>query len=457
VPKKIPEEEFEQIESILRGFSNPVSINEIRDQLSQIPFRTLQRRLAWLVNEKRIEIAGERKNRRYRISAVSHSRKENLEKTQIPISDEGREILALVIRPINTRTPIGYQNSFLEEYEPNSSAYLSDEVRNQLRNMGHIGSSELPAGTYIRQLLDRLLIDISWNSSRLEGNTYSLLETERLIQMGAHAEGKEAKETQMILNHKSAIEMLAERAEEIGFNRYTVCNLHALLSDTLLSDPGACGRIRSRPVAISGTVFYPLEIPQAIEHNFQMILDKAGTINDPFEQALFIMVHIPYLQPFEDVNKRVSRLAANIPLIKANLCPLSFVDVPQPDYINAVIGVYELNRVEYLRDVFVWAYHRSCARYSAIQQSLGQPDPVRVMYRMNIKYAVSHIIKNTIKKSIAPKWIADYVDLEIPEPDRAKVFEIIETELSCLHEGSIARYGIKPAEYLHWRSLWKQV
>lgn len=455
MPKKIPKEEFEQIESIVRGFSSPVSINEIQGQLGQIPFRTLQRRLSWLVEHKRIEITGERKNRRYGISAVSTSRKENLENTQIPISDEGREILALVTRPINTRTPIGYQSSFLEEYEPNSSAYLSDEIRNQLRSMGEAGTSELPAGTYMRQLLDRLLIDISWNSSRLEGNTYSLLETERLIQMGAHAEGKEAKETQMILNHKSAIEMLAERAEEIGFNKYTVCNLHALLSDTLLSDPGACGRIRSRPVAISGTVFYPLEIPQAIEQYFQMIFDKAENINDPFEQALFIMVHIPYLQPFEDVNKRVSRLTANIPLIKANLCPLSFVDVPQPDYINAIIGVYELNRVEYLRDVFVWAYQRSCARYSAIQQSLGQPDPVRVKYRMNIKYAVSQIIKHNIKKNVAPKWIADYVGLEIPEPDRAKVFEVVETELSCLHEGSIARYGIKLAEYMHWKNFWK--
>jgi len=211
VPKKIPKEEFEQIESILQRFSKPVSINEIQDQLGQIPFRTLQRRLAWLVEHKRIESMGERKNRRYRLSPTSTSRKKNLEDTQIPISNEGREVLTLVTRPLNTRMPRGYQNSFLEEYEPNSSAYLSDEIRNQLRNMGQIGSSELPAGTYMRQLLDRLLIDISWNSSRLEGNTYSLLETERLIQMGVHAEGKEAKETQMILNHKSAIEMLAER------------------------------------------------------------------------------------------------------------------------------------------------------------------------------------------------------------------------------------------------------
>lgn len=84
-------------------------------------------------------------------------------------------------------------------------------------------------------------------------------------------------------------------------------------------------------------------------------------------QAFFLMVHLPYLQPFEDVNKRTSRLAANIPLIHHNLCPLSFIDVPQSAYVDAMIGVYELNRIELLRDVFVWAYERSCQQYVAVQ------------------------------------------------------------------------------------------
>ncbi len=96
------------------------------------------------------------------------------------------------------------------------------------------------------------------------------------------------------------------------------------------------------------------------------------------------MVHLPNLQPFEDVNKRVSRLAANIPLIFQNLCPLSFVDVPDRAYIDGILVVYQLNRIELLRDVFVWAYQRSCARYSAIRKSLGDPDPFRLKYRTQI-------------------------------------------------------------------------
>ena len=93
------------------------------------------------------------------------------------------------------------------------------------------------------------------------------------------------------------------------------------------------------------------------------------------------MVQIPYFQRFDDVNKRVSRLSANIPLIKANLSPLSFEDVPLHLYTEGVLGVYELNRIELLRDVFVRACRRSVARYVAVRQSLGEPDPFRMRHR----------------------------------------------------------------------------
>lgn len=128
----------------------------------------------------------------------------------------------------------------------------------------------------------------------------------------------------MILNHKAAIELLLDDTVDIGFNRYTICNLHALLSDHLLADQGAGGRLRSKPVGVTGTLFHPLGVPQMIEECFDVLLGKAASIADPFEQAFFVMVQLPYLQPFVDVNKRVSRLAANIPLIRMNICPLSF-------------------------------------------------------------------------------------------------------------------------------------
>ncbi len=104
------------------------------------------------------------------------------------------------------------------------------------------------------------------------------------------------------------------------------------------------------------------------------------------------MVYLPYLQPFDDVNKGVSRLAANIPFLLTNLCPLSFTDVPQDLYRQVVLGVYKLRRVDLLRDVFLWAYRRSTKRYTVIQQSLGEPDPFRLKYQERIREFGANVI-----------------------------------------------------------------
>jgi len=100
------------------------------------------------------------------------------------------------------------------------------------------------------------------------------------------------------------------------------------------------------------------------------------------------MVHLPYLQPFDDVNKRVSRLAANIPFIKANLSPLSFTSVPRSTYTDAILGVYELNGIDLLKDVYIWAYERSAERYAAVRQSLGDPDPFKQLHRAALRQLV---------------------------------------------------------------------
>jgi hypothetical protein len=253
----------------------------------------------------------------------------------------------------------------------------------------------------------------------------------------------------MILNHKAAIEMLVEQAQEIGFNRYTLQNLHALLSDNLLPDAGAGGRLRRIEVAISGSVYLPLAIPQAISGHFDTLLAKASAINDPFEQAFFTMVQLPYLQPFEDVNKRTSRLAANIPLIRHNLAPLSFVDVPEALYVEGTLGVYELNRVELLRDVFAWAYERSCQRYTILRDSLPTPEPLRLKHRELLQVLVADIIRDGLRRNDVEgirKRVATMVDPE----DINDVLALTVNELGQLHEGNIARYRVRPSEFREW-------
>jgi hypothetical protein len=209
--------------------------------------------------------------------------------------------------------------------------------------------------------------------------------------------------------------------------------------------------LRDRAVGISGTVFHPLEVPQQIEESFQIILSKASAIEDPFEAAFFVMVQLPYLQAFEDVNKRVSRLAANIPLIRHNLCPLSFVDVEAENYLHGLIGIYELKRVEYLRDLFVWAYTRSVHRYAAVRQSLGDPDPFRLKYRSQIGGCVREIVQRVLTRDAAIDWIQNAAAQEIPAIDQLHFIDTIEVELQSLHVGNIARYRLRPGEFTQWR------
>lgn len=455
MPLQIPEEELQAILDAVAAMRGGAAVGDLMasDRL-HFKRRTLQRRLDLLCEQGRLVPQGDGRGRRYSLPEAPNVPQPTPRAATTDLDWLGKEALeirSLVTQPAAKRRPVGYDAAFLKSYEPNTTFYLSAAIRQKLAELGQVGITDLPAGTYLRQILDRLLIDLAWNSSRLEGNTYSLLETQRLLELGESADGKATQEAQMILNHKAAIEMLADPTEEIGFNRYTICNLHALLSDNLLADPAACGRLRDRPVGISGTVFHPLEVPQQIEENFHLILQKAAAIEDPFEAAFFVMVQLPYLQAFEDVNKRVSRLAANIPMIRANFCPLSFVDVEADDYINALIGVYELQRIEYLRDVFVWAYTRSAQRYNAVRQSLGDPDAFRLKYRSQIGNAVREVVQGGLTAAKASAWIRQHAETQIPAKDRAKFIETVETELLSLHEGNIARYRLRPGEFSNWR------
>jgi Fic family protein len=460
--RQTPQNELDAVLAAVTAFPQGASLEEIGTALkNRLPRRTLQRRLARLVEDQRLSVSGAGRGSRYRavIEAKLDADLGELAaqfqiETYVPVSPEGAAIKQAVRRPIQKRQPVGYNREFLDSYRPNTTFYLPENTRDRLFEMGDSQGRAHPAGTYIKQIFNRLLIDLSWNSSRLEGNTYSLLETERLLELGENAEGKDAREAQMILNHKAAIELLTEQAGEIGFNRYTIFNLHAVLADNLLTDPQAGGRLRIRSVGIGGTVFQPLDVRQLIDECFQQVLDTATVIRDPFEQAFFVMVHLPYLQPFEDVNKRVSRLAANIPLIRGNLCPLSFVDVPERAYVEGMLGVYELNRVDLLRDVFVWAYERSCARYSAVRQSLGEPDPFRLHYRTLILETVADIVRAKMNRTETVARIKRLAAERVPEQDRKRFIEVVETEIMSLHEGNIARYRLRPSEYGAWREVW---
>lgn len=372
----------------------------------------------------------------------------------IDLSPESRNLWKYVSQGMNERVPVGYNQDFLRSYKPNETHYLTADQREKLLIVGQVEAIERPAGTYARNILDRLLIDLSWNSSRLEGNTYSLLETKRLIELGEAATGKDASEAQMILNHKAAIEYIVESAQDERITSHEICSIHALLSENLLGDPAASGRVRTVMVGIGGTTYVPLENPQVLRECFDLFLEKVNRIADPFEQSLFSIVHLSYLQAFEDVNKRTARLVANIPLIKENLKPLSFTEVDQAAYVSALLGVYETSDISLIRDLYIWAYNRSSRRYTAIQQAMGEPNLLKLRYRARIQEIVRSIILEKVAGAQVVQKIHDLIEAnDIPEADRAALFNLIETEVISLHEGNVARFKVLPSEFHAWEAL----
>ena len=263
MPKRIPEQELDAILAVVAGHREGARVRAIREGLPyELPPRMLQRRLALLIEQKRLIAEGQRKGRRYRVPVTITDKStlvvgsmiiEASGDIYVPVSPEAEPIKKAIRAPIQKRQPVGYQRTFLDDYRPNVTYYLSAEMRQRLLDMGCSPDGKRPAGTYARTIYNRLLIDLSWNSSRLEGNTYSLLETERLLELGEAAEGKDVLEAQ------------------------------------------ASGRLRCIPVGIGGTVYHPLEVPQLIEKCFEKILNTAAAITDPFEQAFFALVHLAYL------------------------------------------------------------------------------------------------------------------------------------------------------------------
>jgi Fic family protein len=458
--RKTPPEAFAAIEAAVRKHPKGASMDDIAKALPDQQRRALQDRVRRLVEAGRLVKSGDRRWTRYSAARAPAPEKkaEPAPPSQraflVPLSKESAAVERHVRQPLGRRKPVGYDRSFLDAYRPNKKFYLPLDARRRLMSQGRSATPNQPAGTYARVILSRLLIDLAWNSSRLEGNTYSLLDTHRLIELGQAAEGKDAKDALMILNHKMAIEFLVDSAEEIAFDPPTILNLHAILADGLLADPTAPGRLRRIEVAISGTTYHPLDLPAVIEERFAEVLRKANAIKDPFEQAFFAMVHLPYLQPFDDVNKRVSRLAANIPLIKGNLSPISFTDVPDDAYVHGIIGVYELNQVELLRDVFLWAYERSADRYAAQQQTLAQPDAFRLKHRAALQELVGEIIRSRIARARVSAHIARWTDERIAQRERARFRDMAEAEIIGIGEGNFARYRVRPSEYYAWRQAW---
>ena len=387
---------------------------------------TVWRALKRLVEEGRLEVSGKARATGYTLAGAAVVR-------------------AHLQTPYNRRRPAFYNKAFVDRYVPGKSFYLGEADRQCLHDAGRPMPPPLPAGTYARRILERLLVDLSWASSRMEGNTYNILETERLIRFGEEASGKNRKEAVMILNHKEAIQYVVEHLAGITISRPDVFSIHALLADGLLADPAMAGRLRRMAVGISYSSYRPLEDRFAIEEEFDILIGKAAAITDPFEQSFFLLAHIPYLQAFDDINKRTSRIASNIALLKADLAPMSFLTMDDAAYINGLIGIYELNNVSLLREVYIDAYLASAENYRILRAELDSPDKAALAYRDFVRKAVRRCVlewKGFRRDDVR----AMASEAGVPQADREQVVDYIGKELGGLHEGNVIRYRLRPED-----------
>lgn len=342
--------------------------------------------------------------------------------------------------PLGARDPVTYQRDFIDSYVPNTTWLMPQSLADELYRTGRMRDQQ-PAGTYARKVLEQLLIDLSWSSSKLEGNRYTLLDTEELFKSGQPATDFDGI---MLLNHKAAIEFLVDSVPTLGLNTGLLQNMHAVLMRDLLPDPRSLGAIRTKLVNISGTAYVPTQVPQVLREIFELIVSKAQHIKNPVEAAFFLWVNLAYLQPFEDGNKRVSRLAANIPLMLYNQAPLSFLDVDRQEYALAMMGVYEFCDVSMAADLFAWTYRRSQAKYRVILEAMGAPDPFRLAHREVLNAAILLIVRE--RKSTPDALQA----LALPEADADRFGKMLEAELEALEDYNSARYRLRPGETADW-------
>jgi len=411
----------------------------------------VKRMLSKLVDEGRIEVAGKARSTRYRRLAMGAPVSAAPPATRPPaLAAASRAVptwraASLALRqqltlPLAARAPVTYRREFVDGYKPNETFLLPRGLAEELAELGRL-PGQLPAGTYVRKVLEQLLIDLSWSSSHLEGNRYTLLDTEELFKSGAAATDSDAV---MLLNHKAAIEFLVDAVPTQGLSTGLVRNLHAVLMQDLLAEVGSLGTIREKLVNISGTTYVPTQVPALLQEMFERIVSTAQRIKNPVEAAFFLWVNLAYLQPFEDGNKRMSRLAANVPLMLYNQAPLSFLDVDREDYALAMMGVYESCDVSMAADLFDWTYRRSQAKYKVVLESMGSPDPFRVKYREALNEAVGLVVRS--RRPVAQALAG----LALPAEDAPKFQQLLAQELAALAAFNCARYRLGIRETQAW-------
>lgn len=274
---------------------------------------------------------------------------------------------------------------------------------------------------------------------------------------GEEAQGKTIEETIMILNHKNAVNYIFENIDSIDISPKTVYDIHSLLSMDLIHR-SYVGTIRKGIVGIAGSSYHPLDNQFQLTEEFKHTLRVANEISNPFEQSLFLLTHLSYLQPFWDVNKRTSRIIANIPLLKNTLFPLSFMAIHKKRYIQGLLVFYELNRIDLLKQEYMESYLKSIDRYKNRANVVKKTDRAVLMFRKSISNGVAtfvrdcqhvsieEIVDNILKALTLSQNDNIFLQDNHIDPRKYLIYEITDA-IKAINENNIVAYGISPEEF----------
>lgn len=316
------------------------SSKEVFDNVGiSVSYATLKRILGKLISENYLSTKGQGKGTKYIISPA-------FEVIQ-PIDIDRYYEKEIDERKIKE----GFNFSIIKDvlavhtiFTENELQKLNDLQANFQKNISQLSESEF------KKEFERLAIDLSWKSSQIEGNTYSLLETEKLLKDKEAAAGKTKEEATMLLNHKDALDFIIENPDYLyPLSVSKIEDIHSILIKELAVERN----LRKRRVGISGTNYRPLDNEFQISEALQNSCDVINNKESVFERALLALVLISYIQPFMDGNKRTARIVSNAILMDENYCPLSFRTVNSIDYKKAMLLFYEQNNISNFKEIFI--------------------------------------------------------------------------------------------------------
>lgn len=349
-------------------------------------------------------------------------------------------------RPLQQRSKVCYQEEFMAAYVPNETFYLTSQQRLSLASTCPIGAFDARDKRVSLQV-KQFMTDLTHNSSVMEGVKVNMADTIGFLEQNIESRHMSPFDAVILRNHYNAIRYVVENTRyPAGDNELTVCeyetrNIHSLLSDGLFKDKRQQGTLRHEHVEIRDSAYIPSDIPDVISQEFSKMMVKAHAITDPFEQSLFVLVHLPYLQPFDDCNKRTSRLLANVPLLNKGVLPVSWAEVDKNAYIEALMCVYERNSVYGMSEIFVDAFRRSYERFD-IALNQRQPSQIEVTYARQIRDAVRQRVLHG--EGSTP--------LGIEAIHLAEFESIVEESLEGIRQNEMvgAPFRLKPADIQVW-------